>query len=116
MAKFKVTFTIVDEGDNLTVEEVKEAIDDILIEYFNVCGWTQSDYTSLSVREELMNCPECKSTNIIFSTTRTLTYKVEGVDEEGDLQLGELVEEKEIEEGAGDSFLCLACRHKWSCK
>jgi len=59
-----------------------------------------------------LNCPECGSDAVVFITTRKLTYKVEGV-ENGELILGELVEEEEVE-GTTDSFSCGDCDHKWA--
>lgn len=58
-----------------------------------------------------MKCPKCPSTDLIFSTNRKLTYKVEGVDKEGNLELGKLIEE---EEGVDETFCCLECEHEWS--
>jgi ssDNA-binding Zn-finger/Zn-ribbon topoisomerase 1 len=57
-----------------------------------------------------IQCPKCKSHKIHLVLKHILIYEVEGIDENGELRWGDLIEEIEGEE---DEFQCADCRRTW---
>jgi len=57
-----------------------------------------------------LQCPKCESSEIIAILKHTLHYEVGGIDEEGVLVLGDLIDE--FESGDGE-FRCDGCGLTW---
>jgi len=61
----------------------------------------------------MIKCPECGSEEVGISLVRRLTYKIEDSLPDGELDLGALIEEEEMD-SHDDEFFCIDCEHTWA--